>query len=404
MTEAGKAFLRAVRMGFHETAASDEHLARWWGTGCADGQRMLAAYAPGREHGLPADFPVATLASFDATLNTGNGNLVMADFISDVTVRPTHRRRGLMRELVTRDLADAAERGLAFATLTASEGAIYGRFGFGVATRRESIEVQTDSRFRLRERVAERVEFADPRTLEDVYRQVCDRFHAQQTGSHARPAFYWPMFTGEWDWEKSGPNNDLRAVLHYDAAGGVDGFAIFTHVDDEDVVKLHELVATNPEAELGLWQLLGDLDLVEKVKYPKSCAGAILPHALVDPRVVKVTGSTDAIWLRVLDAASALRQRGFDHEGELVLAVDDPLGFASGAYRIEAADGWVEVARTDAEPDAVIDIEGLGSIYFGLSSPLDLAAVGRVRGEQDAVRSFARLFQTDRLPQSLSLF
>ena len=51
----------------------------------------------------------------------------------------------------------------------------------------------------------------------------------------------------------------------------------------------------------------------------------------------------------------------------------------------------------------MIDIEGLGSIYFGLSSPLDLAAVGRVRGEQDAVRSFARLFQTDRLPQSLSL-
>lgn len=404
LTDQGRALLNAVRLGFHEPTVADEHLARWWDTARADGHRLRAAYGPVREHGLPADYPVATFTSFDQTINTGHGRLAPANFITDVTVRPTHRRRGLMRQLMIADLTEAAERGLAFATLTASEGTIYGRFGFGVATRRELIEVTTDARFRLRERASDRVELADPRGLTAVYQQVCDAFHTQHTGSHARPAFYWPMLTGEWDWEKTGPNPDLRAALHYDPDGAVDGFAVFAFAKDKPELTVSDLVAANPAAELGLWQLLGEIDLVEKVHFTKSYAGALLPQALIDPRLVKVIGAEDVIWLRILDAAQALAVRGFDADGTLTLGVSDPLGFASGTYRLEVITGRAEVTRIEAEPEVRVDIEGLASIYFGLVSPLDLAAVGRVSGDWDAVLRFARLFRTDRQPHNLTHF
>ena len=52
-----------------------------------------------------------------------------------VSVEITHRRRGILRALIERQLREAAARGVPVAVLTASEASIYGRFGFGVATR-----------------------------------------------------------------------------------------------------------------------------------------------------------------------------------------------------------------------------------------------------------------------------
>ncbi len=95
--------------------------------------------------------PVATYSSFDKTLNVGGGRLLPLRMITDITVSPTHRRRGLLRTLITQDLTEAAASGLPLAALTASEGSIYGRFGFGPATRYRNLEVDTSSRFALRE-------------------------------------------------------------------------------------------------------------------------------------------------------------------------------------------------------------------------------------------------------------
>src|SRR5690349_4752158 len=53
--------------------------------------------------------------------------------VTMVGVVPTHRRRGIFRELMVMMLDQAAERGEPMASLFASQGAIYGRFGFGHA-------------------------------------------------------------------------------------------------------------------------------------------------------------------------------------------------------------------------------------------------------------------------------
>ena len=54
--------------------------------------------------------------------------------VMGVGVLPTHRRRGALTELMRAQLADAHERGEPLATLYASEGGIYGRFGYGLAS------------------------------------------------------------------------------------------------------------------------------------------------------------------------------------------------------------------------------------------------------------------------------
>src|SRR5437764_14133838 len=51
-----------------------------------------------------------------------------------VACRPSHRRQGILTQMMRHQLDDVAARGEAVAGLGASEAVIYNRFGYGVAT------------------------------------------------------------------------------------------------------------------------------------------------------------------------------------------------------------------------------------------------------------------------------
>ncbi|MGZ4626640.1 MAG: GNAT family N-acetyltransferase, partial [Kineosporiaceae bacterium] len=85
---------------------------------------------------------IATAYSFDLTVP---GAVVLAAGVSWVGVLPTHRRRGVLRGLMTHQLYDVRARGReALAILWASEPQIYGRFGYGMASRALSLTVPRD--------------------------------------------------------------------------------------------------------------------------------------------------------------------------------------------------------------------------------------------------------------------
>ena len=54
--------------------------------------------------------------------------------LSWVSVHPDHRRRGVLRAMVTHHLADLRDQGAALSGLHAAEVAIYGRFGYAAAS------------------------------------------------------------------------------------------------------------------------------------------------------------------------------------------------------------------------------------------------------------------------------
>jgi predicted acetyltransferase len=64
--------------------------------------------------------------------------------ITFVTVLPSHRRRGLMSGMMRLMIDDCHRRGEPLAALWAAEGAIYQRFGFGMAT--ASVNLEADVR------------------------------------------------------------------------------------------------------------------------------------------------------------------------------------------------------------------------------------------------------------------
>ena len=78
-----------------------------------------------------------------------------------VSVAPTHRRRGILTRLMDELHADIDERREPVAGLMASEGNIYERFGYGIATRSRVVEIDP-SRGRLSAPPDDRLRMIDP--------------------------------------------------------------------------------------------------------------------------------------------------------------------------------------------------------------------------------------------------
>lgn len=393
----------AVSLGFGQGRASDEAFERWHGGAVRDGWRLDGAWATSPGFGLGEHTPVGTFATATQTINTGGGHLEPACFITDVTVRTTHRRRGLLKRLMGDALHRARDEGLSLAALTVSEGGIYGRFGFGVATSYTSVELDSGPRFQLTRDVEPRVELATPEASVAARRAVFDSFHARYRGSHQRIAGYDDHLSGLWDFDKGAPNPDIRSAVHLGVDGQPDGAVSWWFDNDGEQVRVRDLLAANPEAELGLWQFLASIDLVEKVVVPRITPTSPLAWALTDPHRLKVTGTADFTWLRVLDVPRALGVRAFESDGEVTFTIDDALGLASGSYRLTVRDGRADITPVSGA-NLRLDVRALGSLYLGLVDAHVLAAAGQVTGPDADVAALSALFHTALPPANAAGF
>ncbi|WP_166136738.1 GNAT family N-acetyltransferase [Nocardioides ochotonae] len=394
-TELITGWIKAATRGFHAPRMDDTARALWL-EGCRADDAVLRGAWPARPVVGPDTVPVATFAAFDKELNVGGGRLLALRMITDVTVSPTHRRRGLLRRMMTEDLRDAAARGLPVAALTATEGSIYGRFGFGAATWHQRVMVDTDARFALRDPLGRgSVELVDPTDAWPVISAVYAQHLARVRGAVGRPHDYEPMLTARYDWEERGPDRKMWTAVHLDASGTPDGYVCYGSAGDVEgrpTLQVSDLVALTPDAHLRLWRFLADVDLADQVKH-RTALDDPLRWALVEPRVVRTTGLGDMLWVRLLDLPTALTARPWYADGELVLDVDDPLGHIAGRWRVRTRGGEarVEAAPDDAAPAVRMGADTLGAAYLGGVSVPTLHAAGRITGPAEAVETLAAM-------------
>lgn len=406
-----ESWIRAVAFGFHESTREPEHVAKSLETYRADQRILTGAYQTRQvaAGSLPADVPVATFGTLRKTLNIGFGRLLETQMVTAVTVRTSHRRRGLLRRMMSEDLELARRDGVAMAALTASEGTIYGRFGFGVASFERTVKVDTSARFSVRHQAVGSVEIADPKVLLDLAPKVFDRVHRLTPGSMGRQEWYRQVASGSIGRDgKEDPA--VKVALHYGPDGAVDGYISYKFLgwDTEPyTVQVVDLVAASNEGYLELWQFLGAIDLVERVTWEEAPLDDPLTWALSDPRCIDSSDSRDMLWLRILDVAKALEARHYPADGRLVLEVLDPLGLAAGTFALEVTGGQaavVPVPESEAA-DLALDVAALSSIYLGAVCPVTLVAAGRIReNTKGAAFKAWQMFAVERATHCLTHF
>ncbi len=378
-------WLEAAALSFHQPAPTPEHANRVAASFQTENRTLTGAYTPHSMPGAwPTTRPVATYATFVKPMNVGPGTELDTHLIADVTVRATHRRQGLLRTILTNDLKQAATNGLPLAALRAGEATIYGRYGFGPAIFTRHTDIDTSSQFTLHNTPTGHVEIADPSALLAIAPQVFDQFHAHTLGSLRRQAFYPSKIAGLWAEDRPQPDTRVRAALHYDTTGTIDGYVSYTFTPRDHqpgALDIVDLLATTPNAYLGLWQHLASIDLTTLVRYRQAPASDPLAWAIHDRQGYHVTRIEDAVWLRILDVTQALQHRHYDTDGQTHITLTDPLDITTGTYHLQVRHGAGTVTRTHADPtttDASMTISTLSSLYLGGTRATLLAHAGHI--------------------------
>ncbi|MFJ2651255.1 GNAT family N-acetyltransferase [Streptomyces sp. NPDC087420] len=372
----------------------------------SDLTRTLGAFDEGR--------CVATFRSFTQELTLVGGATLTADAISNVTVSPTHRRRGLLGRMMGADLAAAKERGDAVATLIAAEYPIYGRFGFGPATwiTEWAIEVARtglDPR-RSGPDGGGRIDLVDIADVRKIGPELHDRFRVTQPGAIDRDERWWRRETGL---DASVlPRTEPYYAVYRSATGEPEGLVRYSADgmwrDSKTplcTASVQSLIALTPAAERALWQYVCSIDWVTTVKTGHRAPDDLVTRFLPDPRAASVVTHADYLWVRILDVVRALEARTYAVPGSLVLEIVDSADLASGRFRLDASPAGAVCAPTTESPDVVLDVRELGALYLGDESAVTLAALGTLTEETTGAAARTDvLFRTPRRPWCPDIF
>ena len=342
-----------------------------------------------------------TFNSWPTDLTVPGGATLPASAVSAVTVLPTHRRRGILTAMAAKEHAALRERGEAVGILFSAEWPIYGRFGYGPATRTMTVTLDVQ-RTRFHGAPAEGVELVVPNeAIRDEVRAVHEAWRVRRAGEIRRHPFSWDVRLGlkeePWDGRWKG-----FLVLRRDGTGAVDGYARYkTQPKWEEhqpraIVEVDELHALNDEAYAALWRYLGEMDLVATVKAEGRPVDERLPWLLTNGRAARFTDLVDGLWVRLFDVPWALEARTYEATGSLVVEVPDEAA-DGGRWRLalDATPDGATCRPTDREADLVVPVLALGAAYLGGTRLRDaVVGVGFEERTAGALALADRLFHT----------
>ncbi|MFF9405654.1 GNAT family N-acetyltransferase [Streptomyces anandii] len=331
------------------------------------------------------DACVGTSGAFGFRVTVPGGARVPAAGVTMVSVAATHRRRGVLTSMMRRQLDDVRAWGEPLAVLTASEPAIYGRFGYGAATFQLAAEIDT-GRAGLSVPAGTddvRLRYAAPADVLDACEEVYARLVPARPGMIARPAGWerLPLLDAESMRDGASP---LQCVVA-ERDGGVTGYARFRVKPGwdtggaEGTVVLSDLDALDPASGAALWRFLFGIDLTSTLNVRMRPVDDAWQYLVSDIRRCRPR-LRDALYVRLVDVGAALSARTYQAPVDVVFEVEDAFcPWNSGRWRLSGDAKGASCERTPDPADLALSVRELGAAYLGGVPLTGLAAAGRVR-------------------------
>jgi predicted acetyltransferase len=339
---------------------------------------------------------------FDTTVP--GGARVPTAGVMAVGVLPTHRRRGILSGLMRKELDDVHEWGEPLATLYASEGAIYRRYGYGLASISGDFTLpRASASFYATPSPQGRARIVSQEEALELMPPIYDRVAAETPGMFTRSRDWWEvrkLASGRWT-----KGELMRVVLDIDDRP--EAYALYAiesemvHGISHSVLQLREAIGATPAATRDIWRFILDVDWIERVRATFIPPDHPLFLLLTEPRRMEYVAG-EGVWCRLVDVGAALSVRGFGPGEPVVIEVADEFcPWNEGRWEV-SPEG---TERTKSEPDLRLDVDLLGSVYFGGFTFAALHGAGRVEVVRDGALGRAdALFRTDRHPWCPEIF
>ncbi|MGH2711257.1 MAG: GNAT family N-acetyltransferase, partial [Actinomycetota bacterium] len=344
---------------------------------------------------------VASAVSAAFQLTVPGGDFVPCSGITSVVTLPTHRRRGIGRALMERQLGDVHERGDPVAYLWASEAAIYQRYGYGAGAMTGTFKIRRENTGFLRQiDTPGRIRLVQKDEALKVVGDVYERIRPTRPGMTDRSG-PWPEYRFHHDAHHREKDMSDPFFAIYETSDGAQGTVSYTIKDtwndqgpNQELV-IDELLWASGDAYAALWRYCLEVDLVRTVTGWKRPVDEPLLNMLLEPRALRFQ-IRDGTWLRLVDVARALEARRYSHEGSLVLEIRDEFAqWNDGTYELSGGPDGAACQQSGAAPDLSMRVEDLAAAYLGAVPFRSLAAAGRVtENKQGALKTADEMFSS----------
>jgi predicted acetyltransferase len=353
---------------------------------------------------------VGTSIAYGFEMALPGGSLAPTGGLTDVTVATTHRRQGILTQMMRKQLDAAHERGDVFSALWASESGIYTRFGFGIAMHHERWNIPTAyGEFGYHPDFQGHLRLATTTEMRVIAPAVYSRVLRTRPGMLERPDAWWNLRLADSEHRRNGMSSFYFVV--YEEKGEPKGYAQYRiknqwmNKQPDKGLFLEELIAENDTAHAALWRFCLDVDMVTSIQTEHQPVDDCLWWMLANPRWLHRM-PFDAVWLAIVDPVRALASRTYDIEHKLVLGLkNDFCTWVEGNYEVDASPAGVAVKRTTADADLTMLSSGLSACFLGGAPFTRLERAGRIEARSEAVLHKAdQMFGNARAPYCPLLF
>lgn len=354
---------------FHTRADTRDAYLRWF-----QPERMLGLF-DGRQL-------VAVTGAWELGQYFG-GRRVPTGGVSSVAVAPECRGRGFARRIMVELLETMRDRGEVWSSLYPATTYLYRQLGYEVAGAHVVRRVTPATLRSLPAPEGGRVRVGVREDLPGV-RAAYARLAPQINGFVDFPDHFWHR------WQ----DGLGRFYIAEGDGGEIEGFLSYAQFDGELThagggpwgIRVDQMGATNRDASLALWRLLGAWSSqVDQIVYRGAAEDPIL--LLLDEQEISVIA--EVRWMsRAVDVVGAVAARGFPRvvEASVELEIRDPvlrgndgrfvLNVSKGAGRLEpGGSGTIELG-----------IGAFSTLFTGWASSATLARAGLLRGGTDEQR------------------
>ncbi len=296
--------------------------------------------------------------------------------LTGVGTYPEYANMGLMYKLMRQGLTDMKERKQSISYLFPYSIPYYRRRGWEIISDKMTFEVR-DVQLPKRKEVpgyVERLNIEHP-DIRTVYKLFSSKMHVAMIRNDLAWDEYW-----RWDVE------ELIAAVYFDSKHQPQGYLLYWI--SEDVLHIKEMIYMNQEARIGLWNFIGaHFSMVSKV------VGNIFmnePLAFwLEDGDIKETISP-YFMARIVDAKQFITQYPFKATGtdsKLTFKLEDPmLEWNKGIFTLYVSpEGQGQLIQSGNDPTASLDIQTLTTMLLSYKRPSYLAAISRLKGEEQAV-------------------
>jgi hypothetical protein len=299
--------------------------------------------------------------------------------------------------------------GVHVSALHASEPAIYGRHGYGLASLELEMEVGRGSTFtapHLDDEVAAittRFGTLTDEGMTERRRQIDLDLLATNVGTIVGDASFYADL-GHVDPDEAREGEPPRMMVAVRDGRDV-GYVVLR--------RTHKWPNSRPAAEVSVSQLSGapaarlallrrlvDLDLAGTIKLNGFGPSDPVMSWVDGPRGVGSINPVDSLWVRLVDLPQAVAARGYEVDGDIVVEVADASApWNAGRWRLRVKDGTGEATRTDDPAEVSLPVAALGAAYLGGTNLAEMQRAGTIAEHRPgAARDLWRALRTDEGP------